>query len=55
MKTRRPRICPQLFSGCREHLNGLAPPTPDEILNYCLSRKYYNCRIYKAKKLVKAG
>ncbi|MFQ6104522.1 MAG: hypothetical protein ACE5OP_09550 [Candidatus Glassbacteria bacterium] len=55
MKTNKPAICPHLFNGCRERMYGLAPPTPDEILSYCLSRKHYNCRIFRAKKLVKAG
>jgi len=56
MKTKNVGICPNLFGECREQIYGLAPPTPDEILNYCLSRNHCNCRIFKARKrLVKVG
>lgn len=55
MKARKPGICPNLFSGCRDQIQGLAPPTPDEILNYCLSKKHQNCRIFKARKLVRVA
>ncbi len=55
MKTRTPAICPFLFDACKDHVYGLAPPTPDEILNYCLSKNHCNCRIFKARKLVKVA
>jgi hypothetical protein len=55
MKVKKPGICPNLFTGCREQIQGLAPPTPDEILNYCLSKKHQSCRIYKVRKLVRVA
>jgi hypothetical protein len=55
MKTRTPSICPFLFDACKDHVYGLAPPTPDEILNFCLSKNHASCRIFKARKLVKVA